>query len=131
MFKSVCNSTFFLFSDTMKFLPVCIFLLVGVAVSDIDVEVRGKTRYQSEPKTSKFTTLPIFPPELPVPSPPTLPAMLPAMVSYAQLHAMPGAASYRGLSHTLAVLSLLLAIMGRNKDIKSKNMINKEYICFD
>ena len=60
-----------------------------------------------------------------MPSPPTLPAMLPAMVSYAQLHAMPGVASFRGLSHTLAVLSLLLAIMARNVDIKSKNMINK------
>ena len=59
-----------------------------------------------------------------MPSPPTLPAMLPAMVSYAQLHAMPGAASYRGLSHTLAVLSLLLAIMGSNLDMKSKDTIN-------
>ena len=63
-----------------------------------------------------------------MPSPSTLPAMLPAMVSYAQLHAMLGAASFRGLSHTLAVRSLLLAIMAKHyggevKVLKLPNML--------
>ena len=40
---------FFTFLDQMKILLVCIFLLVGIVVSDIDVEVSGKTRYQYEP----------------------------------------------------------------------------------
>ena len=60
-----------------------------------------------------------------MPSPPTLPAMLPAMVSYAQLHAMPVAESFRGLSHTLAVLSLLIEIMDITVDLHRKNLITK------